>query len=67
MKMKNGTRNLLEVARKLSLQSVFADKLSVSKMDIAVREVVRPLQKLTCYLGAQRYLPPGKGDILDSL
>ena len=35
----------------------------VSNKCIAVRKVATPLRELTCHMGSQCYLPPGRGDI----
>ena len=37
--------------------------LQVSNKCIAVRKVATPLWELTCHMGSQCYLPPGRGDI----
>jgi len=36
---------------------------AVSNKCIAVRKVATHLRELTCHMGSQCYLPPGRGDI----
>ena len=50
-------------AKNLTGMNVAQCALAVSNKCIAVRKVATHLRELTCHMGSQCYLPPGRGDI----